>query len=149
MAEGFNSARAAIDGALIASQIIHDPDCQFAYINRTKPFDKLIRHFKNLIKDKKPLPHPVIEHLIRQYDVCSQFASHADIQTFAHRLEFPSQSQEMLSVRYFQFARDNETRKHYFLGLLHIFVLTLDIFSGFFVDEKNVCRRSGVRSFTT
>jgi hypothetical protein len=42
----------------------------------------------------------------------------------------------MLSVRYFQFARDNETRKHYFLGLLHIFVLTLDIFSGFFVDEK-------------
>lgn len=136
MAEGFNSARAAIDGALIASQIIHDPASQFAYINRTKPFDKLIRHFKNLIKDKKPLPHPVIEQLIRQYDVCSQFASHADIQTFAHRLEFPSQPQEMLSVRYFQFARDEETRKHYFLGLLHIFVLTLDIFSGFFVDEK-------------
>src|ERR1700751_5566750 len=35
LAEAFNSARAAIDGALIACQIIHDPASQFAYINRT------------------------------------------------------------------------------------------------------------------
>lgn len=26
--------------------------------------------------------------------------------------------------------------KHHFLGLLHIFVVTLDIFAGFMVDEK-------------
>jgi hypothetical protein len=83
MAEGFSSARAAIDGALIASQIIHDRGSQVAYIERSKPFDKLIRHFKNLIRDKKPLPHPLIEHLIQQHVSCSQFASHADVQTFA------------------------------------------------------------------
>jgi hypothetical protein len=136
MAEGFSSARAAIDGALIASQIIHDRASQVAYIERSKPFDKLIRHFKNLTRDKKPLPHPLIEHLIQQHDSCSQFASHADVQTFAHRLEFLSKPYAMMSMGYFQFPHDPPKMKHHFLGLLHIFVVTLDIFSGFMVDEK-------------
>jgi hypothetical protein len=136
MAEGFSSARAAIDGALIASQIIHDRASQVAYLNRSKPFDKLIRHFKNLIRDNKPLPHPLIEYLIQQYDSCSQFASHADVQAFAHRLEFLSEPHEMMSMGYFQVPRDPSTMKHHFLGLLRVFVVTLDIFSGFFVDEK-------------
>jgi hypothetical protein len=88
MVEAFSSARAAIDAALVAAQIIHDRSSQEAYINRTKPFDKLVRYFKNLIKDKKPIPSPLIEHLINFYDTCSQFASHADVQTFMHRLDF-------------------------------------------------------------
>lgn len=137
MAEGFSSARAAIDAALIAAQIIHDRPSQTAYVNRTKPYDKLIRHFKNVLRDKKPLPNPLIEHLIQLHDTCSGFASHADVQTFAHRLDFLKlESEDMMSFGYFQFPRDPATMKHHFLGLLHIFVVTLDIFSGFFVDER-------------
>lgn len=135
MAEGFSSARAAIDGALIGAQIIHDRDSQSAYLNRTKPFDKLNRHFKNLIRDSKPLPHPLVPHLIEQHDHCSQFASHADVATFAHRLEILASPQPMLSVGYFQIPRDTNTMKHHFLGLLHIFVIALDVFSNFLIDE--------------
>lgn len=137
IAEAFSSARAAIDGALVAAQIIRDRSTQEAYINRTKPFDKLVRHFKNMIKDKKPLPSPLIEHLITFYDICSAFASHADIQTFMHRLDFvkdPSQ-QDMMSFGYFQIPREPSEKKRGFLNLLRISVVTLDIFSAFIVEE--------------
>jgi hypothetical protein len=137
MAEAFSSARTAIDAALITAQIIHDRPSQEAYINRTKPFDKLVRHFKNLIKDKKPLPSPLVEHLIRFYDNCSQFASHADVQTFMHRLHFvkdPSQ-QDVMSFGYFQIPRERLKKQAHFLDLLRIFVVTLDIFSAFIVEE--------------
>jgi hypothetical protein len=136
MAEGFSSARAAIDGALIAAQIIHDRASQLAYVKRTKPFDKLIRHFKNLIRDQKPLPHPLVEYLIQQHDSCSQFASHADVQTFAHRLEFHGEPRDLMSFGYFQIPRDPAKMKHHFLGLLRVFVVALDIFSDFLVDEQ-------------
>jgi hypothetical protein len=48
MSEAFSSARAAIDAALIAAQIIHHRSSQAAYFDRRHPFDKLIRYFKNL-----------------------------------------------------------------------------------------------------
>jgi hypothetical protein len=137
MAEAFNSARTAIDAALITAQIIHDRSSQEAYINRTKPFDKLVRHFKNMIRDKKSLPSPLIEHLIKFYDTCSQFASHADVQTFMHRLDFvkdPSQ-QDVMSFGYFQVPSEPSETKRHFLALLRIFVVTLDIFSIFMVEE--------------
>jgi hypothetical protein len=138
LSEAFSSARAAIDAALIAVQIIHDRNSQVAYIERTKPFDKLIRHFKNLIRDNKPLPDEKIKHLIQQHDSCSQFASHADVQTFTHRLDFHGDVPDLMSFGYFQFPRDPATMKHHFLGLLHIFVVSLDVFSGFLVDEHKV-----------
>jgi hypothetical protein len=137
MAEAFNSARTAIDAALITAQTIHDRSSQEAYINRTKPFDKLVRYFKNLIKDKKPLPSPLIEHLINFYDACSQFASHADVQTLMHRLDFVKDpfQQDFMSFGYFQIPREPSKKKGHFLDLLRIFVVTLDIFSTFLVEE--------------
>ena len=88
LAEAFNSLRSAIDGALVAAYIIHDRSMQDAYFNRSKPFDKLMRHIGNFIRDKRldKLPHPQIPTLIAMHEACSRFASHADIDTFAHRM---------------------------------------------------------------
>jgi hypothetical protein len=77
-----------------------------------------------------------VKHLIEQHDFCSQLASHADVQTFAHRLEFHGDPEKLMSFGYFQCPRDPAAMKHHFLGLLHIFVVTLDIFSGFLVGEQ-------------
>jgi len=138
MSEAFSSVRAAIDAALITAQVIHDRSSQAAYFTRTKRFDKLIRHFKNFIKDNKPLPSPLIEWLITQHDACSQFASHADVQTFVHRLEFVKiASQDVMSFGYFQTPRNPTEMKYYFLGLMRTFVVILDVFSQFMVDELN------------
>jgi hypothetical protein len=75
MAEGFSSARAAIDAALIASQVIHDRPSQVAYINRTKPFDKLIRHFKNLITVRTISPYRT--RSLSTLSSCTTFAANS------------------------------------------------------------------------
>ena len=63
LSEAFASVRVAVDAALIAAQIIHDR--AFAgRLRREKPFDKLMRHYKNLLRDGKPLPHPLVPELM-------------------------------------------------------------------------------------
>jgi hypothetical protein len=137
LSEAFAAARIAIDAALIAAQIIADRKSQAAYVKREKPFDKLIRHYKNLIKDKKPLPHPLIEELIRVHDIASSFASHADINTFIHRLKRSEhRGKPLMTIQYFQFSTNNTVRRIHWLNLLTLFVMTLDVFSDFLVSEQ-------------
>jgi hypothetical protein len=135
LSEAFASARAAVDAALIAAQIIHDRASQVAYAQRTKPFDKLNRHYKNLIRDNKPLPHALIPELIKLHDSFSSFASHADIASFVHRIEKVEGDTPIMAVQYFQFASNKAERKIHGLTLLHTFVMVLDVFANFLVDE--------------
>ncbi len=87
LSEAFASARAAIDAALIAAQIIHDRASQVAYTKREKPFDNFARHLGNLIRDGKPLPHPLVPALRDLYKTISTFAGHADVGSFVHRVK--------------------------------------------------------------
>lgn len=135
LSEAFASARAAIDAALIAGHIIHDRASQVAYADRTKPFDKLNRHYKNLIRGDRPLPHALIPDLIKQHDIISSFASHADIASFVHRVEKVEGDTPMMAVQYFQFAKNKAERQIHGLALLHTFVMVLDVFANFLVEE--------------
>ncbi len=139
LSEAFASARSAIDGALIAAHIIHDRAAQVAYAKREKPFDNFARYLGNLIKDKKPLPHPLVPALFKQHKLISTFASHADINSFVHRITKTGQDDEVaMNVEYFQFARDDTERKIHALTLFHTFVMTLDVFSEFLIVEQKV-----------
>jgi hypothetical protein len=135
LSEAFASARAAVDAALIAAQIIHNRASQVAYAQRTKPFDKLNRHYKNLIKENKPLPHALMPDLIKLHDDFSSFASHADIASFVHRIEKVEGYTPMMAVQYFQFAKNRAERMIRGLTLLHTFVMVLDVFANFLVEE--------------
>ncbi|WP_315762027.1 hypothetical protein [Bradyrhizobium sp. SZCCHNS2005] len=135
LSEAFASARAAIDAALIAAQIIHDRESQVAYLNRTKPFDKLNRHYKNLIRDNRPLPHALVPQLIKHHDAFSSFAIHADVNSFVHRVTKVGGAEPMMAVQYFQFAKNAAERRIHCLTLLHTFVMVLDVFADFLVDE--------------
>lgn len=137
LSEAFTSLRVAIDAALIAAQIIHDRASQVAYAKREKPFDKLARHYRNLIRDNKPLPHGLIPQLLKTHDVCSQFASHADVDSFIHRVDLkPADGVPTLRVDYFQFARDPDERQIHALNLFHTFVMILDVFADYLISEK-------------
>ncbi len=140
MAEAFNSLRCAIDGALVAASIIKDRPSQTAYFKREKPFDKLNRHLRNFVKAKRldKLPHPHVPILLEMHDLCSSFASHADVETFAHRArEFRDESGvEWATHEYFQFSRDSQQQRFYFFSLMHGFAIILDVFSSFLVDEQ-------------
>lgn len=141
LSEAFASARAAIDAALIGACIIENRSLQVAYAKRENPFDKLNRHLRNLVRDKKPLPHRLIPELLRVHDTCSMFANHADIGSFVHRVDFvqPSgRSDPMMTVEYFQFAKNPIERKIHGLALLFTFVMILDVFSDFLVSEYKV-----------
>ena len=134
LSEGFASARAAIDATLIAAQIIHDRPSQIAYLKSTKPFDKLNRHFKNLIKDGKELPHPLVRDLLALFDRISSFASHADIGSFLHRVRF--ETSERFVVDYFQSSKHPAVRGIHMRSYFFVFGLILFLFSDFRVDEQ-------------
>jgi hypothetical protein len=139
LSEAFASARAAIDGALVAAQIIHDRASQVAYTKREKPFDNFARYLGNLIKDKKPSPHRLVPDLIGLHKSFSSFAAHADVGSFVHRVKFTGEPQgRMLTFEYFQFAQNETERKIHALTLFHTFVMILDVFSDFLVSEQKV-----------
>ena len=138
LSEAFASARAAIDGALIGAQIIHDRPSQVAYERCEKPFDNFARYLGNLIKDGKELPHPLVPTLFAQHKQISTFASHADVRSFVHRVDVVSEPEEMATVEYFQFSKNEAERKIHGLTLFHTFLMVLDVFSDFLVLEQKV-----------
>lgn len=139
LSEAFASSRVAIDAALIAAVIIKDRSQQVHYLRREKPFDKLPRHLKNLLRDGKPLPHRLIPTLLNQHDRYSSISSHADIDTFVHRVRTSTdQGGQVFAVEYFQFARDDDERRLHVLTLLHTYVMVLDVFTDFLVVETKV-----------
>lgn len=137
LSDAFASARIAIDAALVAAWIIADRASQNAYVSRTKPFDKLVRHYKNLIRDNGRLPSALIRVLIEKHDFCSAHAAHADISVFVHRVNFSGEKNRTARTEYFQFA-DGARGRFHMLTLLHCFVVVLDMFAPFFVDELKV-----------
>ncbi len=139
LSDAFASARAAIDGALIGAHIIHDRASKVAYAKREKPFDNFARYLGNLIKDKKETATPLVPALFNQHKVMSRFASHADGDSFVHRITKSTQDDQMtINIEYFQFARNDAERKIHALTLFHTFVMTLDIFAEFLVVEQKV-----------
>jgi hypothetical protein len=138
LSEAFASVRVAIDASLIASVIIKDRAAQVAYVKRQKPFDKLNRHLKNLIENGTEL-HYAVPHLLRFHGICSTFASHADISSFVHRVAFTRTGEQRgLDLQYFQFSQNKARRKVHCLNIFYCFVLILDLFSDFLVDEQRV-----------
>lgn len=83
-----------------------------AYVKRKKPFDKLMPHYKNLIRDGKPLPHSLLPALIKLHDSFSTFAGHADAASFVHRVKATKKDgRKIMTVEYFQFARNKDEKK--------------------------------------
>jgi hypothetical protein len=136
--ESFMSARAAIDSALNASWIINDKSTRFAYLNRESPFKGMVRHYRNMMKNNKTLPHEFIPHLVDMHQKFSTL-SHADLASFVHRFDkSPDDSDKILYFQYFQISEDPTLQKVYFLNLLQSFVIILDIFANFLVTDQKV-----------
>jgi hypothetical protein len=54
---------------------------------REKPFDNFARYLGNLIREGKALPHPLVPVLFNLHKSLSTFASHADVNSFVHRVD--------------------------------------------------------------
>ncbi|TAJ40047.1 MAG: hypothetical protein EPO55_09905 [Reyranella sp.] len=136
LSEAFASARSAIDAALIGAFIIDDRSLQVQYLKREAPFNNLARHLGNMVREKKPMPHRLVPALREVHGNISRFASHADIDSFMHRVEITEKDEKpLVQIQYFQFSRNDAQRKLHFVQLLLSFVLVLDVFSDFLVSQ--------------
>jgi hypothetical protein len=136
LSEAFASVRVAVDAALIASVIINDRSAQVAYVKREKPFDKLNRYLKNLVDNGTNLHHAVPQ-LLKLHGICSSFASHADIGAFVHRVMISKDGDKRkIDLQYFQFANSEARRKVHCFNIFYCFVLILDLFSDYLVEER-------------
>jgi len=122
LSEAFASARSAIDAALIGAFIIKDRSLQVQYLKREPPFNNLARRLGNMARDKKPMPHHLVPALRDIHGKLSRFASHADIDSFMHRVEIMEKdAKPHVLIQYFQFASNDVRRKLHFVQLARNF----------------------------
>jgi hypothetical protein len=137
LSETLSSLRKAIDGSLCAYKIILKPSNSRKYLNRDMHFQFIKANIQKEIRKNSSL-YPLAHDLIGIHDACSEFGSHSDISSFFHRLETKeteNKNQEMLLMHYFQFPRNPEEYRFYFLTTLQGFYSMFLIFKLFF-DEK-------------
>lgn len=141
LSEAFGCARIAIDATLIGAHLISDRKAHVAYTKREQPFDNFARYLGNLIKDGKPLPHPLVPELVRLHKRLSTFTSHADIGSFVHRVTLSQEDGvHQIRVQYFQYSKTPAERRVHALTLFHIFVMVLDVFSEFLALEHRIVK---------
>lgn len=135
------SLRKAIDGALAAYKIILEPNSATAYIDDTDPHHRDFEYIKSHIKEerqKNSAKYPLAGPLLEAHEAFSAFGSHADIDSFFHRLEVRRESegaQDEVFVHYFQFPKKKEEYQFYFVVTLLDFWHIFRIFKVFF-DAK-------------
>jgi hypothetical protein len=85
------------------------------------------------------MPHPLVPSLREVHKKLSTFASHADIDSFVHRVKFEGErGSQTFRIEYFQFSREEVERKLHALNLFLGHVMVLDVFSDFLVVEQKI-----------
>ena len=147
LSDALASMRTAIEAGLTAYRIIEDRPSQLKYVQRDKSFQSHKRFFTKVWKTD-PDTFTLAPPLINRWDACSQYGSHADIDTFVHRLDLPDVASRMLRLHYFQHPRNRYEFGWYFLLLVHTFVIILHIFEKYLVREKALLPEAWGRSIS-
>ncbi len=135
MSEALASMRTAIEAGLTAYRIIEDRPSQLKYVQRDRSFLSHKRFFEKVWKTD-PDAFPLAPPLLNRWDACSQYGSHADVDTFFLRLDLPDAASQMLRLHYFQHPRNRYEFGWYFLLFVHTFVIILHVFEKYLVREK-------------
>lgn len=107
LSEALATTRIAIDAALSAYRIALEPARGGAFLERSDYFQHIKRNIKKEIRDDGSM-YPLAHGLIKLHETCSEFGSHADASSFAHRVDFAEEEGGWQAVRfqYFQFPSD-------------------------------------------
>lgn len=140
LSECLSSLRKAIDASLSAYKIILEPELSKNYIERDKTFQYIKSNIQREI-EKDSTKFPLAHSLLKTHDCCSEFGSHADISSFFHRLEtkeIPGTTKDQLLVHYFQFPKDQEEYRFYYIVTLQAYFSMFLIFKIFFDDNLKI-----------
>ncbi len=132
--------RKAIDASLCAYKMILNPESERAYLERDKYFQYIKSNIQREIKKDTSL-YPLAHELISIHDMCSEYGSHSDISSFFHRLERKETEDEksnMILLYYFQFPRNEEEFRFYYLSMLQAFYSMFLIFKPFLNENLKI-----------
>ena len=144
LSEALSSVRKAIDASLSAYELILNPELTEAYLDKNNPENKKFKYIKTTIQHaikRNKSSYPLAHQLIGLHEVCSAFGSHADFDSFVHRLEvkdIPGENEEQLFVHYFQFPKNQQTYKYYFISVILSFLYMFKIFKVFLDGELRI-----------
>lgn len=140
LSESLSSTRKAIDASLSAYKIIVDPGTSVMYENRDKIFQNIKKHFSDEFK-KNSDKYPLAISLAKIHEFCSRFGSHADIDSFFHRLEFSDvigERKDQMTFHYFQLPRNLNEHKYYLILTFQAFYKMFEIFKLLFDKELRI-----------
>jgi len=138
LSETLSSLRKAIDASLCAYKMIMKPESERDYLERNRYFQFIKSNIQREIKEDTFL-YPLVHDLLSIHDMCSEYGSHSDISSFFHRLErkeVEDEKQDILFLHYFQFPRNPEEFRFYYLSILQAFYSMFLIFKPFL--DKNL-----------
>ena len=107
------------------------------YVQGEPTFKYTVNHIRQArikLADKFPLA----ERLIALHELCSRFGSHADFDSFLHRIEFTAGDVATTKLLYFQKPDSIADFQFYAVAVLHTFILILNVFEPLVMELRLV-----------
>jgi hypothetical protein len=133
LSDSLASTRKAIDAALTAYKLIHEPKTLNEYVEGHYAYKFIKKHIDKARQKDKTL-YPVAQPLIELHEICSEFGSHADVGSFIHRVRVEKTSgvnKQLLKHLMFQVPEHALEHRYYLLRTYLGFVLMVLIFTDF------------------
>ncbi|MGH9959768.1 MAG: hypothetical protein ACREBC_22035 [Pyrinomonadaceae bacterium] len=137
LSECLASTRKAIDAALSGYEMMVDPDSIPLYKAHDSRF-QFIKSYIAKVRKGDASRYPLAVDLVALHEICSEFGSHADVSSFAYRVEMKEADhpgKSTLLFHYFQFPRDNNEYHSYFVETLLAYQQILVIFQDFVASK--------------
>lgn len=129
LSDSFASTRKAIDATLTAYRLHVDPSTLQEYLEERGTYKSIARTIGRA-REKDSSIFPLAPPLLELYGLCSQYGSHADVASFAHRVEVVqlSKDQEVIEHLMFQYPKDPDEFRYYIVSTMSAFLLMLEVF---------------------
>jgi len=129
LSDSLASTRKAIDATLTAYRLHVQPETLQEYLDEKGSYRFITRTIARA-REKDDKLFPLAPPLLHLHGVCSQFGSHADISSFAHRVNVKPVDANKAIVEHlmFQYPEDPDEFRYYLASTMSAFVLMLQVF---------------------
>jgi len=129
LSDSLASTRKAIDATLTAYKLHVDPATLQEYLDERGPYKFIARTIRRA-REKDVSMFPLAPPLLELHGVCSRYGSHADVASFAHRVEVVPLNKDQAVVEHlmFQYPKDPDEFRYYIVSTMSAFVLMLEVF---------------------
>lgn len=128
LSDSLASTRKALDATLTAYRLHVEPTTLNEYLDSESSY-RFIKKTIERARKKDPSLYPLAPPLLYLHEVCSEYGSHSDIASFAHRIKVVPLDSTKASVEHlmFQFPEDDLEFRYYLASTLSAYTLMLKV----------------------